>query len=312
MDFTKILRELTQIHAPSGHEQAVADYIENAAAKFGTVTRQPNGNIIVHKPGTGEKKLMLVCHMDSAGMVLTNLEKDGQARLGLVGAIDNSALCGARVRFANGAPGLITLEKGADVSKAKVTDFYLDLVPENAKTGDTAVFAPVFEQVGDKLMCAGLDSAAGCAVLLAALEQMEKPDCQIYAVFAVQNHFGFKGVKTAAFEVEPDVAVVLGAVEQTGFSPGDGAGVMIMDKSVACSEWVADGLKAAAAMAERECVPYICETATPVKFIAATGSGAAVGALGFAVKHANSANQMVSEKDLQDCAQILAGFAGNV
>ena len=64
-----------------------------------------------------------------------------------------------------------------------------------------------------------LDNRVGCAMLIGALKEMESKHT-IYAVFTVQEEVGLKGAKTAAFSLNPDVAI---ATDVT--IPGDSPGI---------------------------------------------------------------------------------------
>ena len=43
-----LLKQLTPVQSPSGHERSVSEKIEEIARKYGEVSRDAMGNLIVH------------------------------------------------------------------------------------------------------------------------------------------------------------------------------------------------------------------------------------------------------------------------
>ena len=74
--------------------------------------------------------------------------------------------------------------------------------------GDCAYFATKFEEFGqDKIKAKALDDRVGCALLIELLKQ--NYDIPVYGVFTVQEEVGLRGAGVAAYQIQPDVAIVL-------------------------------------------------------------------------------------------------------
>ena len=68
------------------------------------------GNLIARK-GQAGKKIMLAAHMDEIGVIVTHIDEKGFARFTNLGGVRASHLPGSRVRFLNGARGVIGQER---------------------------------------------------------------------------------------------------------------------------------------------------------------------------------------------------------
>ncbi|HZD54894.1 MAG TPA: M20/M25/M40 family metallo-hydrolase, partial [Candidatus Aquicultoraceae bacterium] len=131
---------------------------------------------------------------------------------------------------------------------------------------DPAVMSYPFRRIGkDTVMGKSLDDRAGCAAVIRALESLgdEKLDATVVAAFTVGEERGMSGARTAAFQIEPDMAV---AVEGTVAAdvPGVPAQRCPSRQGEGPALTVADGnfvvprrmVRAVAGVAEREGIPY--------------------------------------------------------
>ena len=123
------IRALTECFGPSGHESAVRELIISELPRGMEARTDPLGSLIVHrKGGAGGRRIMLAAHMDEIGIVVTHIDQKGFVRFGGVGGVRLLPLAGARVRFANGAIGVIGLEKVDDAWRIPAMDkFYIDV-----------------------------------------------------------------------------------------------------------------------------------------------------------------------------------------
>ena len=67
------LKTLTEINAPSGHEQAIRRFLLDELKKLGFApVLDRMGNVVVVKEGTGDaprKRVMVSAHMDEVGLI---------------------------------------------------------------------------------------------------------------------------------------------------------------------------------------------------------------------------------------------------
>ena len=71
------------------------------------------------------------------------------------------------------------------------------------------------------------DNRAGCAAMVETMKLLKDVDCTVYAVGTVQEEVGLRGAGTAAFSVDPDLALALDVT-----IAGDVPGVREYDTSV--------------------------------------------------------------------------------
>lgn len=249
-DTFDLIRDLTAVFGPSGQEQTVAKVISDLARPYvDEITTDTMGNLIAHKRGEGPK-LMFAAHMDTIGLVVTYFEEDGTLRFGKLGGISPKEIRNVSIRFANGVMGTVKVHGKADEDKLTLDDLYLDIgagsweeAQSMVHTGDVAVFATAALPAGKRIISPYLDNRVSCAVLLKALERCGKSPYDLYMVFTVQEELGLRGAKTAAYGVDPDMAVavdVTGAYDYPGAPKsgstvlGGGAAIKVMDSSVIC------------------------------------------------------------------------------
>ena len=251
MELFDLLQRLTGAFGPSGCEKQVREEIAQLTAPYvDELTTDTMGNLIAHKKGEG-KKLMFAAHMDSIGLVVTHVEENGFLRFGAIGGLTTNDILRQSVVFEHGVRGVIGLsEEKEDAKDLNITDLFVDIGAKNreealtmVQLGDMAVYdAPCYQQNG-KIYSKYLDNRSGCAVLIAALEQIKDATNDLYFVFTTQEEVGLRGAKTAAFGIDPDVGI---AVDVTGSDDvpgathfcssvlGKGPGVKVMDRSVIC------------------------------------------------------------------------------
>ncbi len=90
------LKTLSLMHAPTGQEDEVADYMEKKLKACGfSVTRDTLGNVIGRK-GKG-RKVMIASHMDEISMAVKCITEKGFLKFVKIGGIYDPMLIGARV-----------------------------------------------------------------------------------------------------------------------------------------------------------------------------------------------------------------------
>ena len=108
MELFELIQTLNTAHGPSGDEGAVREVIAALARPHADeVTADTLGNLIVRKRGSGPK-VMLCAHMDSTGLIVTHIEKEGFLRVGTLGGIAARELLYTPVRFKNGVRGVMS------------------------------------------------------------------------------------------------------------------------------------------------------------------------------------------------------------
>ena len=227
MDIKKILSESTSTLGVSGQEECVAAYFaEQFKPYVDEVTVDSMFNVIAHKKGTGPK-VMLCAHLDEIALMVNHIEDDGCVRFASVGGVDPRILPGSRV-WVHGREGKLFGTIGAlpphlmsaeDRSgNYKMDKLHIDLgmsaekVREQVRVGDLVTFnVPMTELANGQVSTKSLDDRSCIAIMLRAAERLQRMVCDadVYFVCSAEEEVGGRGAKTAAFAVEPDLAVVL-------------------------------------------------------------------------------------------------------
>ena len=215
-----LVKELVSLGAPSGFEDSVRDFIKEKAVAD-EIYIDSIGNLICHKKGNG-KKIMVSAHMDEVGLIITEITESGFLKFDTLGGIETAVLCSKKVLIGNNkVPGIISakaihLQKGDEVtSPLKIKDLCIDIGAKDKEAakklvslGDYAVFDGEYTEFGNNLVKSkALDDRVGCAILLELMK--EDYDSDMYFVFSVQEEVGLRGATVAAYNIKPDLALVI-------------------------------------------------------------------------------------------------------
>ncbi len=220
----ELLKELCTINGISGHEDKVRDYIIEQIKGLCEYRIDNLGNLICFKKGksTPKNKVMLSAHMDEVGFVVNFINKDGTLKISSVGGVDSRVVFGRQVLVGEkqlvgviGSKAVHNLTTDEKEVAIKFENLYVDIgakSKEEAESlvtlGEPVVFKSDFLDFGDGcIKSKAIDDRLGCAVLI----KLIKPDLEYdtYFTFVVQEEIGLRGARTAAFSVEPDVAIVI-------------------------------------------------------------------------------------------------------
>ena len=325
MELIEILETLNRTHGPSGDEGGVRAKLEELARPYADeMITDTLGNLIVHKKGPGPR-VMFAAHMDSIGFIVTHIEKEGFLRVGRLGGISPKEAAYTPVRFKNGVRGVFVPEEKADFGKLKLDECFLDIGAESdeaakklVQVGDTCVYDGPVRVQGSRVTAPYLDDRIACAVLLCALERIEKPACDLYLVFTVQEEVGLRGARTAAWWVEPDagIAVDVTDVDDTPGSErcgttrlGGGAGIKVMDSSVICHPQVVARLEELAKTGDIPAQRDIMRGGgTDAGALHTTRLGVKTGGVSIPCRYIHTPAETASLQDAEACVQLLTAF----
>ncbi|MGI5963053.1 MAG: M42 family metallopeptidase [Lawsonibacter sp.] len=322
----KFLETLTRAHGPSGNEKEIRQIIWNMAEPWADeINSDVMGNLIVHKRGNGPK-ILFSAHMDSIGVIVTHIEKEGFLRVGRLGGVSPKEAVYTPVYFQNGVRGVIVPEEKADFGKLKLDECYVDIGAENEETakslvqvGDTAVYDSPCFQSNCKVISPYLDNRISCAILLQVLQRIQSVPNDLYFLFSTQEEVGLRGVKTAAWAIDPDYAIAVdvtdvddtpGSEKSGTVQLGKGAAIKVMDSSVICSPAVVKHLEQ---LAKKE---HICVQmdimrggGTDAGAIHITRGGVLTGGVSVPCRYIHTPVEMADLKDVEACIRLLAAFA---
>lgn len=318
----ELVKKLTQTFGVSGNEESIRELIASEIKSYvDEIKVDTLGNLIAIKKGSG-KKIMVASHMDEIGVIVIHIDKNGFLRFSTIGGVYTFHSICQRVRFKNGVTGIIFYEeKISDIKNLKLENLYIDIGAKNKEEaekkiqiGDVACFVGETIQEGDMIISKALDDRSGCAVAIKALQQMCQTKNELYFVFTVQEELGLRGAKTAAFQIEADMAIAID-VTKTGDTPeskvmevrcGHGPAIKLKDRSIICHKDVIGLLENSA---KRLQLPYqfeILETGgSDVGAIHLSVGGVASGAISIPCRNVHSTIEMVNINDLNNAIKLL-------
>jgi endoglucanase len=324
MNIFETQKTLAAAFGPSGQEQAAAEIIAEYAKPYADeVYTDALGNLIALKKGNSKAKIMFSAHMDSLGLIVTHIDKEGFLRFSQIGGLAIWRTFGTVVRFQNGTRGIVFIDGKADPKDAKLNDLYIDIGAKDetsarkmVQVGDIAVFDQPTFTMGDGLLASPyLDDRIACVILLAAMQNLPKTENDLYFVFSSQEELGLRGAKTAAYGIDPDYGFAID-VTKSGDTPGfkpkmecklhGGAAVKIMDASVICHPKVVQWLEEAA---DREGIPRqrdILEAGgTDAGAIHVTRSGVYTGAISIPTRYIHNPLEICALDDVEACIRLV-------
>lgn len=313
---TELLQEIINTPSPCGSEEKLRMLIEKIAVPIGDKLYTDNlGSLVVRKSGNG-KRLMLCANMDQPALIVNFIDDKGKLFFGQAGSIKGGFLSGRSVVFLNGVTGVI-VSKNDSTDGIKSDDFldmYIDLGCNDKKSaeklvrvGDAAVLLPIVTELSEnKLCCGGLDNKIGVYVLLEVLQRMISSAYDTYFVFTVQRNMGNKGVKAAAFNVEPEIGIAVSAVY--GPEVSGGVAIKVKDKSVLCQSAFVDKLSD---IAGKKQLPYqyeVSKETSEAGEIYKTGNGVVTGGIGIPAALSGTGNEQISLSDTEHAINLLLAF----
>jgi endoglucanase len=206
-----ILKSLCLSFGPSGREGGVADIIIDDIEGYVDSVKVDNlGNIIAFKKGKSNKKFMISTNMDQIGVMITYIDEKGFLRFTNVGDFDLGSMLCRKVIFKDGTEGII--------AGSGENDLYIDIGASDKNeaekvlsVGDFGVFKTDMGSVGN--LVSGIQgNRIGCFVLMDAIKKAVSPENDMYYVFTVQKEKYKGGAMTSAYEVGPDIAIILDTV----------------------------------------------------------------------------------------------------
>lgn len=327
----QLLRTLTETSGPSGYEAAVREVIRAEIEALADELRvDALGNLIARKGTLGKdgRRVMVTAHMDEIGLVATHVDGSGYVRFSLVGAVANRYLPGARVRFANGALGVIGTWPPGKASQVVPTDrMYIDVGASGSadcpvQIGDPAVFERPFAEIGVRFVAKSMDDRAGVLVLIETLRRLARRPArgpglapnEVFFVFTAQEQVGQRGAAVSAYGVDPEIGLSVD-VTRAGDTP-NGAG-----SELALGSGPAIKIKEASMLADPRVVAWMDRVAgesnipvqhevnsdarTEAAALKRTRNGVLAGGLAIACRYMHSPSEVLDGRDLEHAVALL-------
>ncbi|NNF23897.1 MAG: M20/M25/M40 family metallo-hydrolase [Rhodobacteraceae bacterium] len=336
----KLLKALCETPGVPGHEDRVRDLIVNETkGMFDEVVTDPMGSLLCRKAGKGKDplKIMLLCHMDEIGFLVSHVNEKGFVYLLPVGGFDPRNLFSRRVLVCTSGGDLkgVMNPAGRPVHIASAEDrkkvpepheFFVDLglgekTKDVVKVGEMVVMDEPFLEIGDKVVSKALDNRIACWLGIEAIRGLGKArhGAEIHVAFTCQEEVGLRGARTASFAVKPDIGIGIdtslacdtpGVPEQDRTTEhGKGFGLHVRDGSFIADKALVEEV---ASLAEKKKIPYqrTMLRAGGQDGAAAQQAAAGARAIGIVVgtRYIHTVTEMIHKTDLQAARDILVAY----
>ncbi|MEY1556573.1 M42 family metallopeptidase [Yoonia sp. R2331] len=335
-----LLKALCEMPGVPGNEHRVRDLIMGEITDlFDHVDTDAMGSLLCRRDATkaDAPKVMLLCHMDEIGFLVSHIDKKGYLYLQPVGGFDPRNLFSRRVRVCTddgdflgvmnpgGKP--IHISSPEDRKKIpQVGEFFVDLglgeaTHDHIKVGDFVVMEEPFIEIGDKIVSKALDNRIACWLGIEAIRALGKKGrgAEVHVVFTTQEEVGLRGARTSSFAVQPDIGIGIDttlACDTPGIPDkdattiqGKGFGLHVRDSSFIADR---DLVRDIAALAEKHDIPYqrTMLAAGGQDGAAAQQAAAGARAVGIVVgtRYIHTVTEMIHKDDLQAALDILVAY----
>jgi endoglucanase len=331
------LEKLSNACGVTGRENQVRELMIQLMKPYADqITVDRLENVIAIKQGKEKSpKIMLAAHMDEVGLMVKTISKEGFLQFTKMGGIDDRILPAQKVTVFTRKgqfPGIIGskpphIQKEEERRKViSYDELFIDIGAESREDaanlgvsiGDPVGFDIKYVPLGkDVVTGKAFDNRAGCIAMVETLKLIEKTDCTICAVGTVQEEVGLRGAATAAFGVDPDIAIALdvtiagdvpGVREfDTSVKMGKGPTLTVSDSGLITHpkvlRWLLD-------TAEEEKIPCQLESgllgSTDAARISITRQGIPCGTVSIPTRYIHSPVGMLNLKDIENSAKLTA------
>jgi endoglucanase len=337
---TELLKTLCEMPGVPGHEERVRALIEAEVADlFDSIVTDPMGSLLCRRDAAGPDapKIMLLCHMDEIGFLVSHIDKKGFLYLQPVGGFDPRNLFSRRVLVCTDEgdfkgvmnPGGKPIHISAPEDRKKVPDvgdFFVDLgMGEKArdvvKVGDYVVMDEPFIEIGDKFVSKALDNRIACWLGIEAIRALgdKARGAEIHVVFTTQEEVGLRGARTSSYRVKPDIGLGIdvtlscdtpGIPEKDATTQqGEGFGLHVRDSSFIADKGLVRDIEA---LAIKRNIPFqrTMLAAGGQDGAAAQQAAAGARAVGITVgtRYIHTVTEMIAKDDLQAALDILVAY----
>jgi endoglucanase len=229
-DLKAHLKTLTEAHAPTGHEDAVRAILRDAWRDLvDDMHTDGLGSLIGVKRATQPvdppRRIMLAAHMDEIGLMVRAVQ-DGFVFVHRITGIDHRTMLAQPVivHGREALPGVVAAAP-PHLLKAEERSRYPgigDLVIDTGRTAEevaalvrpgdlVTVDAPLIDLLGQRVAGKAMDDRACVAAVTLCLHELKSLQHQwdVYAAATVQEEIGLYGAATAAYDIQPDIAIAL-------------------------------------------------------------------------------------------------------
>lgn len=336
------LKRLLTTPSPSGFESQIQEVCREYVEPYvDEVYKDVHGNQFHVRNPKSKLRVMLAGHVDEIALMVNHIDSNGYLGFLPIGGVDPSVLDGQRVVLhteKGDIPGVIGrraihLTDQNDRGKPlEMHRLWMDIGAKDKKDAQKVVSIgdPATIDVGylelrnGRFVARALDDRIGAFVVLEAMRLIarKKVECAIYCVTTVQEEIGLRGATTSAYSCEPHVGIAVDVSHATdhpdcdskrfGYFELDGGPILHRGANMnpILTKQLVD-------TAKRSKIPYQMEgvprgTGTDANAMQLSRGGVATGLIGVPNRYMHSPVEMISLKDAEQCAQLLANWIVSV
>ena len=331
----QLLERVCNAPGPPGHEdEAQAVVMEVLRTCCDEVRRDRLGNVVglrraTQPPadGTPPSKVVLAAHVDEIGMMVKHIDPNGFIRFEPMGGLNAQVIVSQRVVIHGKKPvGGVVVPDTRSESKDKVTKVQeafidtglpRDALCERVAVGDVVTFAPGLELLNEKVYVGrNFDDRIGTYCLLEAMRRVGDTAVDAYAVSSVQEEVGLRGMRPAAYAIEPDIGIAIdGSLTWGPYAKehertctlGKGTGIYIMDRLTIGDRRLVRFLLELCERSEIPCQKNV-GGGTDAAAIQQSRAGALSTTIGAPVRYMHSTVQLCHADDIEATVELLAKF----
>jgi endoglucanase len=344
----ELVKELTELPGPTGHEDAVQDWVAARWSRFARDLRRTRVNNVLACVGGSGPRLALVAHADEICLMVKSVTDDGflhvwpyySDQLGRpprwFTPINQPALV---LGSGEPVPGVFATASGHVVGgrnspKEHVdwNDWFIDVgarcrdeVEERGiGPGARAIWNPPTRRIGRNITGKAMDDRAALAIATQAGERLSRREdlpCEVWLASTVQEENGLLGAASLADEMPFDYAIALD-VGLTGDIPGPdkrdfpailGGGPIVVFQDASChySRRLSDGLLETARQGEIPVQRAIFQNYGS-DGAALIRRGVETALLTYPTRYTHSPIETVDEEDLRSAIALIVAFARRI
>jgi putative aminopeptidase FrvX len=221
-----LLKDLSEAFGVSGAEGEVRDILKMQFKDYANIKTDVLGNLFINNNNKIDNQnkisIMLCAHMDEVGLIIKSIDENGWLKFNTVGGIDSRVLISKcvvvgpkKIKGVIGAKAIHLQEPKERERPLRIDNLYIDIGAKDkeeaenlVRVGDYAVFDTKFEKINEHMIKGkAFDDRIGCYILCELIKKRYKTP--LTAVFTVQEEVGLRGSAVAAYNVNPDLAIVV-------------------------------------------------------------------------------------------------------
>lgn len=332
MELKNLIFSLSEIMSISGCERYGSEKLEALIGKVfdESYTDKIGNHIFIKRCGReNAPKILVECHFDEIGMVVTGIKKGGFLTVAQVGGVDTRLLPSSEVVIYGKetirgifASDPTYLRDAENANKLKTMDklvidtgYSEEELREICPVGTPVGYKPEYrELLNGRLIGKAFDDKACGACAVCGIEAVDKYDMagDVYFAFATREEVGGMGAMTASYGIDPDYCLVMDVThawipEMTTMKwAGVGSGVAFAVSAVTNRRLT----KMSAGICDKKKIKYTLQaepgnTGTDANAVGTSRGGIPTVLASLPLKNMHTANELLGIED----AEALSAFA---